>query len=262
MPIRIGANIKRLDDEQSAACVYEVMRHVFDVHREFGRLFQEKIYHRELAFRLANAECEVPIELEFEEFRKTYYLDLLVDGGVIVELKAVELLAETHRRQLLNYLFFTGLPHGKLVNFRRERVDHEYVNNTLDYEDRTGFSVVEKNWVEIDSAGLMDRIIALLRDWGTGLNLELYEEAAAHMCGQPPDEEAEVEIWRDSRSLGMQCMRLAAPGVALRITALPANRQENYVLHLSRLLEYAERRAVQWVNVTRHQVQFATIPRK
>ena len=56
--------------------------------------------------------------MQFESFCKTYYLDLLVGGGAIFELKAVAALAEGHRRQLMHYLFLTDLPHGKLVNLR------------------------------------------------------------------------------------------------------------------------------------------------
>ena len=89
----------------SRARTYEVMRHVFDVQRELGRLFHEKIYHREIAFRIPDSRCEVAIDVRFEDFCKTYYLDLLVGGGAIFELKAVAALAEGHRRQLMHYLF-------------------------------------------------------------------------------------------------------------------------------------------------------------
>ena len=101
--------------------MYEVMRHAFDVQRELGRLFHEKIYHREIAFRIPDARCEVAVDVRFGDFCKTYYLDLLVGGGAIFELKAVEALAERHRRQLMHYLFLADLPHGKLVNLRRGR---------------------------------------------------------------------------------------------------------------------------------------------
>ena len=69
--------------------------------------------------------------MRFEDFCKTYYLDLLVQRGAVFELKAVESLSERHRRQLLQYLFLIDLPHGKLVNLRSGRVQQEFVNNTL-----------------------------------------------------------------------------------------------------------------------------------
>ena len=70
------------------------MRHAFDVQCELGRLFHEKIYHREIAFRIPDARCEVAVDVRFGDFCKTYYLDLLVGGGAIFELKAVEALAQ------------------------------------------------------------------------------------------------------------------------------------------------------------------------
>jgi hypothetical protein len=81
MPIQVGAEIRRMEDEEFKARVYDVMRHVFDVHNELGRLFHEKIYQREVAFRARDAQREVPIEVRFDDFSKTYYLDLLIGGG-------------------------------------------------------------------------------------------------------------------------------------------------------------------------------------
>ena len=45
-----------MNNEQFKASVYATMRHVFDVHRELGRLFHEKIYQREVAFRVPEAQ--------------------------------------------------------------------------------------------------------------------------------------------------------------------------------------------------------------
>ena len=131
--------------------VFETMRHIFVVHDEFGRFFEEKIYQREIAFRMAGAQTEVPIDVTFDDFCKTYYIDLLVSGGAIFELKSVETLADRHRSQLMHYLFLTDVPHGKLVNLRPERVSHEFVNNVLTHQDRTAFEVVDEDW--IDSGG-------------------------------------------------------------------------------------------------------------
>jgi GxxExxY protein len=259
MPIHVGAEIRRMGDEEFKARVYEVMGHVFDMHRELGRLLHEKIYQREVAFRLADAQREVPVEVRFEDFSKTYYLDLLIGGGVIIELKAVEALAQRHQRQLMHYLFLTGLPHGKLVNMRPEQVEQVFVNNVLSTAARTSFATVDDGWQEIETRRFKDRMTGALRDWGVGLDLGLYEEAASHLCGQPADEEAEVGISLGPRGLGTQRMRLAAPGVALRITALPPQRHAEYHASLLRLLDHAELTAVQWINITQAMVEFRTV---
>jgi iron complex transport system substrate-binding protein len=259
MPIRVEAEIRRMEDEEFKARVYEVMRHVFDVHNELGRLFHEKIYQREVAFRVPDAQREVPVEVRFGDFNKTYYLDLLIGGGVIIEMKAVEALAERYKRRLLHYLFLTGLPHGKLVNLRPEQVEHAFVNNVLSAAARTSFATCDDGWQELETRRFKDDMTAVLRDWGVGLDTVLYEEAASHLCGQAPDAETEIGIRLDAHWLGVQRMRLAAPGVALRITALPPGRQAEYRASLLRLLDHADLHAIQWVNVTQPLVHFRTV---
>lgn len=248
-----------MGDEEFKARAYEVMRHVFDVHSELGRLFHEKIYQREIAYRVPDARCEVAVDVRFEDFCKTYSLDLLVGGGVIFELKAVESLAERHERQLMHYLFLADLPHGKLVNLRPERVEHKFVNNVLTRAERTDFTVTGGDWEEIEGVRLKDRMIALLRDWGTGLDLGLYEQAAAHLCGQPPDVESDVAVRLGNRSLGVQRMRLATPDVAIRISALPQKRCAAYLADLQSFLDHTDLRAIRWINIVRPVVHFTTV---
>jgi hypothetical protein len=94
------------------------------------------------------------------------------------------------------------------------------------------------------------------------LDIGLYEEVASHLCGQPQGEEAKVEIRMAGRSLGLQAVRLVAPRVALRITALPPDGQPEYWAHLCRFLDHTALDAFQWINVTRHLVQFRTIEKR
>ncbi|MEJ7661561.1 MAG: GxxExxY protein [Hymenobacter sp.] len=47
----------------------------------------------------------------------SFRADLIVEGRVILELKSVQALSPIHSKQLLNYLKFTGLPVGLLLNF-------------------------------------------------------------------------------------------------------------------------------------------------
>ncbi len=259
MPICVGSELQRMDDGKFTQCAYQVMQHAFTLREEFGPLFQESIYQQELAFRVPEARCEVPIELEFDGFSKTFYLDLLVGGGAVFELKAVQSLTEQHRRQLLQYLFLTDLPHGKLVNFRSERVQHAFVNNTLSRSDRVSFGVDDTGWQDLETTRLKERMIAVLQDWGTGLEVGLYGEVAAWLCGQTPDTETKIEIRQNGRLLGSQPVRLASPSVALRTSALPPERLADYEMHLRRFLEHTCLHSIQWVNITRQLVQFKTI---
>ncbi|MGD0898294.1 MAG: GxxExxY protein [Thermoguttaceae bacterium] len=259
MPVLLGAKIRRLDQKEFGEIAYEVMRCAFEVHRELGRCFDEKIYQREMAFRLADAQTEVPVEAVFETFRKVYYLDLVVDGGAIIELKAVEGLNSRHRGQLLNYLLLAEAAHGKIVNFRTERVQHEFVNATLIHADRIAFAIDDQRWRDMGTGGLKDRMIAVLRDWGTALDIALYEEVAAHFCGRAAEPLADIEIRVGPRSLGRQPVRLAKPNVALRVTSFGPDDSLAFESHLHRFGEHTALHAIQWINITPSRVQFTTI---
>lgn len=115
---------------------YVVMQHVFAIHNEIGRFFDEEIYKLEPAQRMPGIRLEEPVEVTFGSFRKTYFLDVLVAAGGLFEFKAVETLVARHRAQLLNYLLLCDLAHGKLINVRTEGVQHEFVNTLWYAADR------------------------------------------------------------------------------------------------------------------------------
>jgi GxxExxY protein len=58
-----------------------------------------------------------PIIYKGIRLKSKYYIDIVVENCVVVELKAVTQLAEIHRRQVLTQLRLTGLPVGLLMNF-------------------------------------------------------------------------------------------------------------------------------------------------
>ena len=116
MPILLCRPIRRLSQREFGELAYVVMSHVFQIHDEFVRLFDEAIYKKELACRFPGVELEVPIQITHQSFQTTHYFDVLVDNGGPFELKTVEALAPYHTAQLLHYLLLTGLAHGKLVN--------------------------------------------------------------------------------------------------------------------------------------------------
>jgi len=110
---------------------------IFEIHGDMGRFFDERIYKRELAHRHPGVQLEVPIEVTHRSFSKLQYIDVLVDGGAPFELKTVDAITPRHTAQLLNYLLLAELPHGKLVNLKKESVEHEFVNTN---EGRPGFA--------------------------------------------------------------------------------------------------------------------------
>ncbi len=109
---------------------YQIMAAVFEVHNVLGYGFLEKVYERALLKELrlrgipAEAQKEIRIYYKNDEIG-TYCPDIIVNNEILLELKSVEGLTNTHKAQVLNYLKATGLKLGLLINFGRERVEHE-----------------------------------------------------------------------------------------------------------------------------------------
>ena len=102
----------------------KIIGSAMDVHSFLGLGFQEVIYQRALAIELAKKGLEFKRELEFPIYYKdvpnpigTRRLDFLVEGIVLIELKALSELDDTHVNQVLNYLKAYKLEVGLLINF-------------------------------------------------------------------------------------------------------------------------------------------------
>jgi GxxExxY protein len=94
----------------------------YAVHRALGPGFLEKVYENTLRIDLEEAGLSVtqqqPIPVRYRDrLVGDFYADLMVQGRVIVELKAVQNLAKEHEVQLVNYLTATGIDDGLLINF-------------------------------------------------------------------------------------------------------------------------------------------------
>jgi len=109
--------IMELDD-----LTYQINGAIYEVNRELGSGFLEKVYEnallKEFALRGIQAESQVPMTVRYKgESVGDYFADIVVEGRVILELKAVEVLKGIHEAQILNYLKATGCKVGLLVNF-------------------------------------------------------------------------------------------------------------------------------------------------
>jgi GxxExxY protein len=260
MPIILPRPVRRLSQAEFGELAYSVMGCVFKIHHDFGPLFDEKIYKRELAFRHPGVQLEFPIEVVHAFFRKIQYLDVLVDYGGPFEFKAVEVFTPRHPAQLLHYMLLAELEHGKLVNLSRQTVEHEFVNTSLRHEDRVRFKIINRHWSDqVAGAGrFKDVLIALLRDWGTGLDLGLYEEAVTHLLGGETYAVADVKVRTPEHTLGRQKMRLASPRVAFALTALPEPHTD-YESNVRRMLQYTGLEAMLWANISLKTGTFTTI---
>jgi GxxExxY protein len=93
-----------------------------EAHRVLGPGFLESIYEEALCLELGAAslafERQKSIVVAYKQFSiPGQRMDLLVEGRVIVELKAVDELAPIHQAQVISYLKTTGLRLGLLFNF-------------------------------------------------------------------------------------------------------------------------------------------------
>jgi GxxExxY protein len=98
------------------------------VHDALGPGFLEAVYRNALAHELRKAglatACERRLQVRYDGVVVgDYVVDMLVDGCVLLELKAVRTLAPIHETQLVHYLTATGIDEGVLLNFGAPRLE-------------------------------------------------------------------------------------------------------------------------------------------
>jgi len=96
----------------------------FEVHKYLGNGFQEVIYQRALAWELSQVGLTYAREIEQQIYYKelsepigTRRADFVVEGKILVELKAIITLEDVHVAQVLNYLRAYKLEVALLINF-------------------------------------------------------------------------------------------------------------------------------------------------
>ena len=93
------------------------------VHKELGPGLLESAYEHCLSHELTKRDLEVkrqvpqPLLYDGTKLDVGYRIDMLVGGVVIVEVKSVDALTETHQSQLLTYMRLSGCRVGFLMNF-------------------------------------------------------------------------------------------------------------------------------------------------
>lgn len=261
MPIHLPMAFPRMTETEMAELDYLVMGHVFALHSELGRLCEEVVYQAELAVRLREAGLgpvrrELPVTVSFGNFSKTYELDLVVADQSIYELKASACLTTTHTAQLLNYLLVCNATRGKLVNFRPASVESSFVNTSLDTAQRQRFRVNTQRWHGTEEFESL--LVALLRDWGTGLEHTLYTQALTHLLGGEANVLCRIPMTFNGHDLGTHGFHLAAPDIAFMLTNFP-RRAALQEAQFQRLLNLSALRELWWVNISLHEVTFTTL---
>ena len=108
----------------------KVIGAAIEVHKFLGNGFQEVIYQRALGVEMRRVGLEFAREIEQDIYYKdfpepigTRRADFVVAENVLVELKAVTMLAPVHEAQILNYLKAYRLEIGLLINFGEKRIN-------------------------------------------------------------------------------------------------------------------------------------------
>ena len=112
----------KLPDEIEAVA-RTVVDSAFRVHTTLGPGLLESVYEacidHEIRKRGLGVQRQVSMPIVYDTLRleSGLRLDMVVDGKVVVEIKAVDRVMSVHKAQLLSYLRLSGLRLGLLVNF-------------------------------------------------------------------------------------------------------------------------------------------------
>jgi len=115
-------------DPELDALTEKIIGGAFAVSNALGHGFLEAVYKNALCEELSSRGMNVHKEKQFSIFYNgkhvgLYVADIVADGRVIVELKAVDALTRTHAAQVLNYLKASSIPIGLLMNFGVPRLE-------------------------------------------------------------------------------------------------------------------------------------------
>ena len=120
-----GGHGEKLLVDCSDAIITLALDAAFEVHRELGPGLLESVYEQAMAFELAGKGVAFKRQVEVAACYKGNSLglgfraDIIVEGRLLIELKAVEVLSPSHLAQTMTYLRLLNLKRGLLLNFNR-----------------------------------------------------------------------------------------------------------------------------------------------
>jgi GxxExxY protein len=127
-----------MKQEQYEFLAGEILSSSLEVHKAMGPGLLESVYEhclwKELRLRNVKSERQVPVPLYYKgyELGKDYRIDILVEGEIIIEIKAVDNLLPLHEAQIISYLKLAEKKMGFLINFNSpilKRGFKRFVNN-------------------------------------------------------------------------------------------------------------------------------------
>ena len=114
--------------EKASGLTEGIIAAAIEVHRDKGPGLIESIYEwcltTELGLRSLESASQKTLTIEYKGFTREYPLrfDVLVEGCVLLEVKAVDRVMPIHKAQLLSYMKLLDIPLGLLINFHEMQV--------------------------------------------------------------------------------------------------------------------------------------------
>lgn len=117
----------------------DIIGAAMEVHRRLGSGFLESVYHEalEVELRLKNLKFERQKKLPVvyrDKVIKTFVCDFVINGKVIVELKAIKQTGEIEKIQVISYLKASGIEIGLLINFGAQSLEYKRLINSKNYK--------------------------------------------------------------------------------------------------------------------------------
>ena len=107
---------------------HKIIGAAYTVHNTLGFGFLESVYHNAMVIELKKQQMAVESEKALKVYYENevvgdFYVDLLVENDIVVELKSVKRLIKEHEVQLVNYLNGLNKEIGLLINFSPSEVE-------------------------------------------------------------------------------------------------------------------------------------------
>ena len=112
----------------------KILEACFEVGNELGSGFIESVYEKALQVALLQkgiaVERQIPLHMSFRgAVVGDFTADMIIEGKVLLELKAADALTKQHFAQLLNYLKATGIEVGMAINFGTPKIQFRRFDN-------------------------------------------------------------------------------------------------------------------------------------
>jgi GxxExxY protein len=115
--------------DEDSALTYRIIGCAIEVHRQLGPGLSESNYEEALCIELTSCGLSYVRQVSVPVLYKGHQIgahrpDLVVEDGVVVDVKSVERLIGVHRAQALTYMRMLRVPLGLVLNFNSEVLRH------------------------------------------------------------------------------------------------------------------------------------------